>query len=116
MFQPIDGEAGALRELGARVSRVRGVVAAVSVVAALILGVGGYVELRAFLLDHVGVHSPYVTGGVTIGVALGASSFAATRISRLLIRGRATAWIETARAHHQVAAIEPLKQFIDMWS
>ena len=114
MFQAIDREAEALKDLGRRVNRVRGWVAGVSIVIALVLGAAGYIFLRELLFDLVGAHSPYVTGAVTIGLALSVGHFATTWIGRLVIRWRAGAWVEAARARHEVAA-DPLWQYLSIW-
>jgi hypothetical protein len=114
MFQPIDREAEALKDLGRRVSRVRGWVAGLSISIALVAGAAGYILLRQLLFDLVGAHSPYVTGAVTIGLALSVGHFATTWIGRLVVRWRSGAWIEAARARYEVAA-DPLRQYLDIW-
>jgi len=107
-----DGEA--LKVLGARVNRVRGWVAALCVSVGLAAGIGGYVVLRQLQLELIGVHVPYLTGAVTLGLALGATGIATKLISRFLIRRRSGAWIEEIGARYEVAA-EPLRQFLDIW-
>jgi hypothetical protein len=110
-----DREAQALGDLGRRVNRVRSWSAGISVCVGLALGGLGYITLREMLLEMVGVHSPYVTGAVTIGLALTVSGFASTWVGRLLIRSRSRAWVEAARARHEVAA-DPLREFLSLWS
>jgi hypothetical protein len=110
----VDREGEALKDLGRRVTRVKGVVAALSVCGGLAVGVVGYVELRALLLALAGAHRPYITGAVTIGLAFAVSGFAAKWISRLVVRLRSPAWIEEARIRHEVAA-DPLREFMNLW-
>jgi uncharacterized membrane protein (DUF485 family) len=109
-----DREGDALKDLGRRVNRVKAWVAAVSVCGGLFVGVVGYIELRALQMELAGGHRPVVTGAVTIGIAFAIAAFAANRISRLVVRVRAPAWIEAARARHEVAA-DPLREFMAMW-
>ena len=115
MFEQVDREAEALKDLGRRVSRVRGWAAGLSITVALGLGAAGYVLLRELLLELVGVHSPYVTGAVTIGLALSVGHFSSTWIGKLVVRWRAAAWIEAARARYEVAA-DPLWQYLSIWT
>jgi NhaP-type Na+/H+ or K+/H+ antiporter len=115
MFEPREREAEALKELGERVNRVRSWSAGISVLVGLALGGLGYIMLREMLLEMLGVHYPYVTGAVTIGLALTVSGFASTWVGRVLIRSRSRAWIEAARARHEVAP-DPLREFLNLWS
>ena len=110
----VDREGEALKHLGRRVNRVKGSVAVLSVCGGLAVGVVAYIKLRALQLELVGVHRPYVTGAVTIGVAFALTGLAAKWTSRLVLRWRSPAWIEEARTRHEVAA-DPLREFMALW-
>ena len=66
----VDREGEALKHLARRVNRVKGSVAVLSVCGGLAVGVVAYIKLRALQLELVGVHRPYITGAVTMGVVL----------------------------------------------
>jgi hypothetical protein len=114
MFEAPDREAEALKDLGRRVSRARSWVAGLSVSAGLAIGVAAYIKLRQLQLDLVGVHRPYITGAVTVGVAFAMSGLAAKWIGRLVVRLRSPAWIEAVRTRYEVAP-DPLREFLGMW-
>lgn len=114
MYTAADREGEALKDLGRHVSRVKTWVATVSVCCGLVIGIGGYIMLRAYFLANAGMHYPMVTGAVTIGAAFAITAFAAKWLSRLIVRARAPAWIEAARARHEVSA-DPLREFFSLW-
>lgn len=83
-----------------RATRLRTVAIVGCVLLGLVVGVAGYFLLRDIQGALIGMHSPWITGGVSVGVAFPASLRAAQVVSRAVVRWRSPAWIaEVAAAH-----------------
>ena len=95
-------------ERKARSLRTVAIVTCVSL--GLVGGIVGYLVLRDIEGALLGFHSPWITGCVSIGVALPASFRAAVALSRAAVGWRSQAWIAEIAAQHGIRP-ESLEEF-----
>jgi hypothetical protein len=108
-----DAEARALAEVGRR-ARVARISAGVPIlVAGLVLGIAGYLALRELFFESIGVHSPYVTGVLSVLPAMSLAWKLGVGLGRVAVARLSPAWVAELSAAHGVPR-ETLEQFARM--
>lgn len=93
-----------------RASRLRTVVIVGCVLLGLAIGTMGYFVLRDLQGALIGMHSPWITGFVSMGMAFPASLRAAQALSRAAVAWRSAAWIAEIAATHGIRT-ESLEEY-----
>jgi hypothetical protein len=112
---PFDPEAQAMRELGRRVSRLKGVTGAACTLAGIGCALLGYFLLRALQFALLGIHYPAASGIASVVPCLWASGKVADAVSRRWLRMRGDAWIAAAVSRHRVSR-DRLVEFLSVWT